>query len=247
MKRVRYNEDFLVKYSSEVPVTSSLPFKLQKRELLEKLGFPFDKSLLMSIRDYKQIEQIISEYSKNTPFLIGIHLKPMSTYITPFFLIDRNGIKYRDEFRNIQFITQEEMFEKIRGYHQQSWIEFVKVIWGPATIMGRMIYISLSEQIIEIQKGVMPDNLGENKEKFPYFTTELYFFEMSYKVECRYLLLSSGFKKIEVDNVVNSLAKYINEFEALKRIANLPTLEFGYTIDRGLIVVDVDWPSQYQY
>lgn len=245
---VRYDENFLVECSKEILINPILPFKLQKRELLEKLGFPIDDSLVLPIQDYEQIERTLLEYdSKKMPFLLGIHLKPMPTYITPFFLIKGNRIKFRNEFGDIQFVTPEEMLERIRKFPLQSWVEFIRSIWGDTTIMGRIIYLSLNEQLIEIQKGITPDELGEYKEGHPYFTTELYSFGILDRVKYRHRLLRSGFKITEVENIISSLKKYIQGFESLKQIANLPTLEFGYTIERELVVVDIDWPSQYQY
>ena len=247
-KKIRYDEDFFLKYSKEIQVNSELPFKLQKRELLEKLGFPLDKSLLIPIGNYEKIREILLEHKIKKPRLIGIHLKPMPTYITPFFIIRENKIEHRDEFGNVEIVDLEEAFRKIKKYSeysQKSWIEITNLIWGPETIMGRVIYFSKLEQIIEIQKGVMPEQLGNERKKFPYFTSELLLFQIpetsKEKISC------AGFKKEEIDNIINSLKKHKTKFEVLRRIANLPTLEFGYVNKRRLIVVDVDWPNQYQF
>ncbi|MBU3957198.1 hypothetical protein KKI19_02935 [Patescibacteria group bacterium] len=117
---------------------------------------------------------------------------------------------------------------------------------GPTTIAGRIIYFSFAEQLIEIQKGVMAHDIGQEREKFPYLNVDLQFFEISDRIEYGHLLLQSGFKKTEVDGIISCLAKYAKGFESLKNISRLPTLEFAYTVERRLVVVDVDWPRQYQ-
>jgi hypothetical protein len=248
IKKVRYDEDFFLKHSKEIQVDSNLPFKLQKRELLQKLGFPLDTSLLIPIKDHEKIPQILLKIKKEKPILIGIHLKPMPTYITPFFIFRNDKIEHRDEFGNIKIVTLEEMLKKIKDYFlysQKSWIEITNLIWSPTTITGRIIYFSALEQLIEIQKGVMPDQLGNEKEKLPYFTTNLFLFQLPNDFARK--ISSSGFKKEEIEKVISSLRQHKRKFEALKRIANLPTLEFGYIEKRGLIVVDIDWPTQYTY
>jgi len=248
MTRRKYIEDFFVKHSKEIFVNPDLPFKLQKRELLKKLGFPLDNNVLISPQRQQEIKRVFKEYLKHLPFLIGVHLKPMNTYRTPFFLIEREKISYYDEFGNRRFVTQEEIFHEIKTFIPHlCWIEFVKSIWAPSTIAGRLVYISSIEQIIEIQKGIISKELGNERNKYPYLCLNLNFFNVNFK-ENKYthLLLNSGFERAEVDDIIFSLRKHRREFEILERIAALPTLEFGYLKDRKLIVIDVDWPSQYQ-
>lgn len=246
-ERVKYNEAFFSKYSRKILVDESLPFKLQKRELLEKLGFPIDDTQLLPMRDcvHDQIAELVKS-NEGTVFLIGIHLKPMSAIYTPFFIVEEGRVRHRDELGRIQIITQEEMFEKIKKFPSQTWLEITRLLWSSTTIAGRLIYFSSAEQLIEIQKGVMPHNIGQEREQFPYFKADLQFFEISDKIEYGHLLLQSGFKKAEVESIISCLASYTRGFESLKNISRLPTLEFAYTTEKGLVVVDVDWPEQYQ-
>ncbi|MHA1657497.1 MAG: hypothetical protein ACTSUT_00020 [Promethearchaeota archaeon] len=245
IRRTKYDENFFVKKSKEILIDSSLPFKLQKRELLKKLRFPLDDNVLVLVQDQKKTRLVYREYVKKIPFLIGIHLKSMTTHITPFFLIGEDKIiKYRDGFGGYQIISQEEMFNKINKFSSQhGWLEFTDSIWNPTTIAGRIIYFSSIEQLIEIQKGVVSSEIGGNREKFPYLTAKLLFFSLEFQEKNN--LSNLGFKKIEVDSLIFSLKKYRREFEILKRIDNLPTLEFGYTVKNGLTIVDIDWPGQY--
>lgn len=244
---VKYDEDFFSKYSKEILVDENLPFKLQKRELLEKLGFPIDDTQLLPMRDcvHGQITELVKS-NKGTAFLIGVHLKPMPATYTPFFIVEEERVKHRDELGRTQIITQKEMFEKIKTFPPQTWFEMTGLLWGPTTIAGRIIYFSFAEQLIEIQKGVMAHDIGQEREKFPYLNVDLQFFEISDRIEYGHLLLQSGFKKTEVDGIISCLAKYAKGFESLKNISRLPTLEFAYTVERRLVVVDVDWPRQYQ-
>lgn len=246
-EKIRYDEDFLLRCSLEIPVDKNLPFKLQKRALLQKLGFPLDNSSLIPIEDceYDQISRLIAA-GHGTTILLGVHLRPMFTIYTPYFLIHGSQVTHRDEFGNIQTITLDEMFEKLGKFPLQTWIEITELLWGVKTVAGRLIYFSYTDQLIELQKGVMPQNIGKNREKFPYFIVELLFFKPPDRIQYGQLLRQSGFKKIEVDDIVDSLARYMREFEVLKRISDLPTLEFAYREERGLVIVDIDWAKQYR-
>lgn len=127
---VRYDENFLVRRSREILVTEWLPFKLQKRELLSKLGFPIDENSVIPLREYHPIEHSLQRHKNDTSFLAGIHLKPMTTYITPFFLIKNDEILYRDESGATKLITFETMLKIIRSFSKNGWVEFIKPIWS---------------------------------------------------------------------------------------------------------------------
>ena len=246
-ERVKYDENFFVKYSKEIPLDFSLPFKLQKRQLLEKLGFPIDKSLLIPVVNLNQIRITLSEwFKKNTSFMIGLHLNPLPTCVTPFFLIGerKKKIKYHDEMGAEKIVTRKQILKKINEISPKSWVEFIKPIWGPTTIAGRMIYFSSDKQLIEIQKGVFPDKIGNDREKFPYFTVELEFFQIDFRNQSRL----GNLEIREVKSVIRSLEKHLQGFENLLRIAEMPTLELGYMQqDKKLVIIDIDWPRQYQY
>lgn len=247
-ERARYDEDFFLKYSKEVPVDKDLPFKLQKRALLGNLGFPLDDSRLIHLRDleHSQISKLITARHGTTTLLLGIHLRPMPTIYTPHFLVDGDQATYRDEFGNTQIITVDELFGKMGQFPPQTWIEITELLWGATTVAGRLIYFSHRDQLIELQKGVMPKNIGKDREKFPYFIAELLLFEPPDRIQYGHLLRQSGFKRTEIESIVDSLARRIQEFEVLKRISDSPTLEFAYTAEKGLVVVDIDWAKQYR-
>jgi len=254
IKKVKFDEEFLVKHSKEIWIDPSLPLKLQKRKLLETLGFPLENSELVPVRDHEKINMIFAKYVKDLPFMIAIHLKPTTTLTSPYFLVKESGIvEYRDELRNIQIIDQKEMFEKMKSFPQQSWVGFIKLI--STSITGRLVYSSFEDQIIEIQKGVLPGKIGQDIKKSPYLCAKLRSFNLDFhredSGEYDTLLVRTGEfkeKKTEIEEIIASFKKHKEALDVLRRIANLPTVEFGYKMDeRRLIVIDVDWPGQYQY
>lgn len=251
-KEIKYDENFLKKRCREVEINFKLPFKLQKRQLLEKLGFPVDNSILIPLRNYQRVQSIVKDHINETPAMIGIHTRPMETYHTPFLWVkeqqDNKIIEYQDESGNIKTIAREEIFQIIERLAPQSWLELTTPIWKRDTIAGRIIYFSPAKQILEIEKGVVPDQLGGKPGKL--LNIEFSFF--SYKPSIKdkgysEKLHQPDFKRKKVDRIVTLLKKYKEGFRTLRRIANLPTLEFGYIEDRKLVVVDIDWPNQYQY
>ncbi len=242
----KYQEDFL--QARGVKVDSSLPFKLQKRRLLEKLGFPIDDNVIVSADNQSELEKVFTEFTSRGPFLIGVHLKPMRTFVTPFFLVSEEGITYRNENDIDEEVSREKVFGIIRKFSSRdAWIEFVELIWSSTTIAGRLIYFSSRQQLLELQEGVSPKELGNNRERFPYFTQQLQDFRMSTG--------SNGFDQFSVNSVclrrkassiISVLQSHRYSFRALRRIAKMPTVEFGYLRNRRLVVIDVDWPDQYK-
>lgn len=248
MKRAqsKYNENFLAAVCKKFLINSVLPVKLQKRELLEKLAFPVDNNRVIPIYNTEEIRAVFVEYLAQVPFLIGMHLKPMNSFITPFFFIEEDLIQYSDESGKRIISGQEKMFDIIQDFTSRNcWVEFVHSIWGPATIVGRLIYFSPKEQLLEIQKGVVPRELGNNREKHPYFSAELHYLSRSFQKQAVLYGSSSGISPTIIDSIIHVLRKHEYAFEVLRQVADLPTLEFGHTKLGKLIVIDIDWPSQY--
>lgn len=246
---MKYDETFLFRYSKEIIVNNDLPFKLQKRQLLKKLNFPLDQNVIIKFRELSKFRINFDFFQKDLPFLIGVHSKPMYSYITPFFIVNtREDIEYYDHCGCKKYLNSpDEIIEEIcSNFIETTWIEFVKSIWNATTIAGRLIYCSFLQQILEIQKGVSSKEVGNNREI--YFSTELlrFRFNQAYNIlNVREYIDRSGFQRKEIDKILNALRIYQSGFESLKKISSLPTLEFGYTEEGRLIVIDVDWPEQY--
>lgn len=251
LQRAKYDEGFFIKYCREVMLDFKLPFKLQKRQLLKKLKFPLDDNVLVLLQDCEEFNKAFSSFMGQPPFLVGIHLRPMLTNVTPFFLVDKNEIRYCNEFGSVESVSQVEMFDEIGKFASRSgWIELVKSIWGHHTIVGRLVYSSFVEQLLEIQRGVTPKQLGNDRLNFPYLYVNLCYFDTRMyrksSEESDISLCCPGIRQTEVNSIISSLKKQRRKFEVLARIADLPTLEFGYVANKGLVVIDVDWPKQYQ-
>jgi hypothetical protein len=242
---IKIDEDLLVKYSKDVPIDAELPFRLQKTQLFKAFGLPVKKTVPIPIQESEKIRIVFSEFlEKEMPFLIVTSPKPMLTWIPPLFRIDRaETVIYRDRFGNIELITPQQIFIKIKELPPKSWVEFTKNIWGGNTIAGRLLYISIEEQILEIQRGVEIAEMDRNPMKS--FRARLSFLEFSEPAVSQKLAYQCGFKTKEISGIIESLQKCVYGFEGLLRIAKLPTVEFGYTDKDGLLLIDVDWPSQY--
>ncbi|MBU1870912.1 hypothetical protein KKF17_02205 [Patescibacteria group bacterium] len=117
---------------------------------------------------------------------------------------------------------------------------------------GRLAYISPCEQLIELQIGVIPRQLMDNKE-FAVYSGMLSYFDLqlqSYR-EVRGNLQNMGYKKVLAFGAVQEVSKnfgqhYFDAFEKLAQISPLPTLEFGIKSGQTFISIDIDWPSQWK-
>ncbi len=248
-KLTKYKEDFLAESSKEITVDKSLPLKLQKRELLKKLGFPVDSNVVINLDESREeFVRIFISFNNAPPFIIGIHAMPTFSYITPFFLVKGEyDIEYQDpQGEKKRLNSLKEIINEIYSFTGKIWIEFVKSVWNRETIAGRLIYSSYLQQILEIQKGVSSKNIGNNREI--YFYTELSRFNLSVDLNnsiVQQSIVNSGFTKLEINNILSPLRTYKSKFEKLSRISSLPTLEFAYDKNGEIIVIDVDWPDQY--
>jgi hypothetical protein len=218
---------------------------LQKTQLFKALGFPVKKTIPIPIQDEEKIKTVFAEFlEKEIPFLIITSPKPMPTCIPPLFRVNTvNTVSYRDKFGNIELISPQQIFSKIKELPQKSWVEFTKNIWGGNTIAGRLLYASVEEQILEIQRGVEITEMDKNP--LNSFRSNLSFFEFSDPASAWKTSFQYGFKLREIRGIIESLKRCARGFESLLRIAKFPTVEFGYTNEDGLLVIDVDWPSQY--
>lgn len=251
------HEDLLVRNGNYFNLDSSLPLRLQKRQLLKLLGFPIDDNLTpCRASEGDRAKALFKEYSELVfPFLILVSEKPSRTTIYPLFIVRaQNDIVWRDDENKKRKISYSEATQVIANYKLGTWLEFTGYIWGQDTLAGRILYVGPNEQIIEMQTGISPNQLlwlGEDV--FPVYSGATSYFELSldnYR-EAMVTLRSIGHKQFlpfsTVQRVVKNFGHYhFDGFEKLSRVAPMLTLEFGITKNQKLVCVDIDWPSQWK-
>ena len=251
-------EEFLIRNASRFDIDSSLPLRLQKRQLLGLLGFSNNKALVSCrASDKQRIENLFQEYSdKGFPFLILVSEKPSRTIVPPLFTVKgRNEIIWRDDKNVKSNISYAQFLDIISGYDPPTWLEFSNYIWGHNTIAGRLAYINAEQQIIELQLGVIPSQLlaPDRQGNFPVYDGSLSFFELSRSDYWQHIarLRSLGHDPLSF-NVVRKIieelgSRYFMGWQELVKIAPLPTLEFGVdTTDWKFTFIDIDCPSQWK-
>lgn len=248
------DEGFLSRQATEFNLDTSLPSRLQKRQLLKLLGFPKSRDLqsCRATDDWK-IESLFKEYSQGgLPFLLIISEKPARTIIPPLFTVKSvDKITWRNDCGKKKRISYDDMLRIIARFEPSTWVEFSGYIWSPKTIAGRLAYINQREQIIELQKGVVPRQIPSRK-NFSFYSGSVSLSELQIRDyrDTVLALKNAGYPKIldfnELWYVVDYLARYFEAFEKMAKIAPLPALEFGFLPDQTLICVDIDWPSQWR-
>lgn len=246
------NEYFLVNAGSKYGIDAGLPLRLQKRALLKALGFPGDPKLKRCQScETGKVVQFFEEYgTQGYPFLIIVSEKPMLTLVPPLFVVnDANSVQWRDNRGTKQIITASEVLSIIKGYPQTTWVEFSPNPWGERTITGRLIYVAVDNQILEIQQGTVPAKLI-NDRQLPTYVGELSFLdaEKHRYLECSRRLRDAGYLNICPLSVVRNICREMPamaSFEELRLISQLPTLEFVFTGTGRLMAIDIDWPAQY--
>lgn len=248
------DEDFFQLKSIGFGLDRSLPIRLQKRQLLDMLGFPKnDRLKSCSSNDRQSQDSLFEEYCLDSfPFLIIVSEKPSFTIIPPLFIVkEPDKIVWRSDKGNKKDISHSEMIEVISQLGPASWLEFSPYIWGPEILAGRLTYIDPQHQIIELQKGVIPSQLIASQGG-SLFSGSIEYLDIGihdYRGTSRDLA-GIGHQNIldfyTVKAVVDFLAGYPLAFERLARISRLPTLEFGYLKNKTFVPIDVDWPSQWK-
>lgn len=243
--RMRIDEDLLSRRSMGVSIDSQLPFRLQKTQLFKALGLPAKQTYPVSVKQEKEIESALEIFlKKRWPFFIVSSPKPMTTIIPPLVRINSaEAIIYRDTQGKSEPIELGSVLDKLNELPQNSWVEFTQNIWGHKTIAGRFLYVSPEEQILEIQRGVEPAELGRNRAGF--FSIRCDFYRPANRIGLGKALHESDFSLNELRSILDCLADHNSGVEGLKRVGDLPTLEFGFTEQEGLQLIDADWPSQF--
>ena len=246
------NECFLANAGSKYGIDASLPLRLQKRTLLKALGFPSDPKLKRCLScKTDEVEQLFKEYNaQGYPFLIIVSEKPMLTLVPPLFVAnDANSVQWRDNQGTKRIVTTKGALLIIKGYPQTTWVEFSPSPWGERTIAGRLIYVSMDNQILEIQQGTVPAKLIHDRQLSTY-VGELSFLDVERRnyLEDSRRLRGVGYLNICSFSVIRSICRGMPpmaSFEELRFISRLPTLEFAFTETGLLMAIDIDWPAQY--
>lgn len=248
------DEHFLSYKANGFNSDKTLPLRLQKRQLLDFLGFPKNKGLKPCLATKQQtIKSLFKEYSAiGFPFLLIVSEKPSRTIIPPLFTVEAaDKITWRNDEGEKKEISYAEMLEIMAQFGPATWLEFSSYIWGERTTAGRLAYISQREQIIELQKGVLPSQLL-SRNKFPLYSGSISYLELGIRDyrDTALSLKAAGYQRILdfsiVKSVMNNLARRFDAFERLAEISSMPTLEFGIPKDQSFICIDVDWPSQWK-
>ena len=233
-----------------LPVPDNLlPIRLQKRQILEQLGFPIDHFLKAEcIAERRKIKFFVQQFlSEKESFFILISEKLMSTHIPPLFSWDGKKMSYRGGDGSTKEIPIEDLFVILDSYPSDTWVEFAKPVWKETTIVGRLIYDDSRRQTLELQTAVTPSGMG-CPDANPYFFWELaYFYCDDFLASARFLWVRgyTVLNRFCVSDIAWTLKSYENAFQKLREIASLPVLEFAYLGFHNMIAIDIDWPDQW--
>ncbi|MBI4029876.1 hypothetical protein HY373_01715 [Candidatus Berkelbacteria bacterium] len=237
-------------------ISKKLPLRQQKKRLLERLGFPIEVLPVMRLPlNSAYFGRMIADYWKSGEFLIitSPHPHPHSPPLIRFTNDRKVMLRWEQKWRQIK---PEEVSVVLNGLNGM--VEFAKPIWGPDTYACRLIYVSHLEQILELQIGVTPNELGEQRNIYPYLAIELSYFDPYFVVETNperpfnkrevgVKIHSAGFSVNIIETIAGGMAEWQDSFEILKKIGKLPTIEFAYKISSGFTVIDIDWPEEYAW
>lgn len=246
-----YDNLFFLKHRLNIPISSNLPLRLQKKELLQKLGFPMDDNVqVCQVKDKENIFKLIGVYSSSPPFLIIVSQYNPVTITPPLFIVrSADLVEWRDCYGKVREINRREAVHQLDQLSGEDWLEFAYPLWDGRTIAGRLIYTSYESQVLELQRGVVPAQLMQDK------SLSLYSGEISSCVidswdylERNKFLKETGHESVLPLTVVRQVCSFFQEkifsLEELKKISPMPALEFFFG-SQGLIIIDVDWPASW--
>ena len=174
------DERFLSTVGSEYRIDSRLPLRIQKRQLLEALGFPGNPDLkACRAQSSKTLRQLWAEYSSfGFPFLIIVSEKPMKSLVPPLFIVhEEDAVEWRNDCGIRRSIRKNQAFGEIARYSPDAWVEFTPYIWGERVFAGRLLYEGGIEQILELQQGTIPSRIM-NDRGLPVFGGEIRFLDL---------------------------------------------------------------------
>jgi len=184
------------------------------------------------------------------PFNIVISEKVMPSWIPPLCEVrTEQDIRWRERDGKFRSLNQAEVLTELAVFADDTWFEFIPIIWGGNNIAGRLSYIDPKEQLLEIQEGVKPAQLVQRG--FALFTGSLTYFDIQgqdYRERARELSQASYNQIIplhRVKMVADWLFPKMDAFEYLKQLSPMPTYEFAYLTSGQMISIDIDWPRQW--
>jgi hypothetical protein len=245
------DDEFLARLGGEFNVDTTLPLRLQKRALLDSLGFASNPDLRTSrANDAAEVQRLYEMYRKiGRTFLIIVSEKPMRTVTPPLFIVRRDDdVLWRDDAGVRRELNASQTLAVIGQYPDSTWVEFSPLLWGEHALAGRLIYESPSFQLLEAQRGAVPAQLVNDRTLSTYVGA-LSFFDVDttqYLMDCR-RLRSKGFVRLCSKREIRRIGGAMpapTVFEALRRFSRYPTLEFAYVNGR-VLPIDIDWPAQY--
>jgi len=248
------DENFFVSRSLGVDINKDLPLRLQKKELLEKIGLPVDeKRILCKIGDGDELKANFDRLiSQEKTFLIVVSENPIRSTIPPLFKIESSTkILWRNGAGEIHDIEEQDILKRLEEVGPTSWVEFVDELWGKNVIAGKLVYINSDEQRLELQKDTTPAGILRSKNSSVFsIETKLPISGYEYRTSVGELQ-RAGYDDIlpfqDVQSVADEISTYLPNISKLAKVSPLPTLEFAFLNNHRLIFIDVDWPSQYKF
>lgn len=246
-----FGEDFFLKIG--LAIDSSLPIRLQKRQLLRILGFPTSGEIRKcQAGDKEEVERLFRQFmvGHQVPFNIVISEKEMMSWIPPLCEVRTlQDIKWRDRDGSYRTLRQDEVLEELANLTDETWLEFVPNLWGGRNMAGRLIYIDSERQCLEIQESVKPAQLICKGS--PLFSGDLSFFDIRTRdyadraKELHEIGYTSVASLYRLRAVIDQLFPHRESFEKLRALGELPTYEFAYLVSGQIISIDIDWPNQW--
>jgi hypothetical protein len=247
------NEHFFKKgVAQKYGLDVGLPIRLQKKALLKTLGFTLDGRLqLVQASDLGGVQRLLSNLAATgAPFLILVDERFMRSHIPPlYFIRNKEDVVFRNHEGSRKALTWEELELSLLRHAESTWLSFVPVLWHERSLAARLIYEGENRQVLEMQRGTSPSQLL-NDRSLACFAGEISHLDVD---RLEYILVQQRLEALSfkvlpfgvVRTVCRSLSTLESGFESLTRIASMPTLEFAFQENGELIVVDVDWPSQW--
>ncbi|RJO60273.1 hypothetical protein C4544_05420 [candidate division WS5 bacterium] len=246
------NERLLSKVAHEFGVNTDLPVRLQKRHLLKALGFPQDVYFRTTqVNNPAEIKILLERFvALQRAFLILVDEKPMVSHISPmYFVRSTDDVMYRNHDGSRQQIVWKEMNNFAARHDQSTWLSFVPVPWNEHSLAARLVYQGKQDQVLEMQRGTLPSAMMTDH-SLPCFVGKISCLDVG---RFEYLLIQGRMRALSyavlpygmVRTVCNHISLYKRGLDVLASIASLPTLEFAFQEDVGIIFIDVDWPAQW--
>lgn len=212
-----------------------------KRQLLKELGFPLDERFddVTSRINPKGIEDFLRESGSSGMYLVTFlpDGERLRYGIPPFFEVLSAKVIFSRHGHGIRRVGAKDVVDIVKSLPKQSAIYRTSRIWGPHVYACRLMYVSAEEQKFEIERGTVPRLMGLDRSR-----------SSSQFTLSRFKPNEAELQGIEpaVARIVSNLSSFSGAFEKLEKLGINPTIEFAYKEDQSIVVVDVDWASQWK-